>query len=63
MAQTMLDQMNFSLMEGQSMSPQEQKNMETLLNTSTKEKIESQQDINFSQYDNVVPKKKEKEGL
>ena len=60
MAQAMLDQMNFSMMQSQSMSPQEQKDMETLLSTFTEEIIESQQDLNFLQDDNVVPKKKEK---
>ena len=56
----MLDQTKFSLMQSQSMSTQEQKDMETLLNTFTKE-IGSQQDLNFFQDDNVVPKKKRKE--
>ena len=60
MAQAMLDQTKFSLMQSQSMSTQEQKDMETLLSTFTKE-IGSQQDINFFQDDNVVPKKKRKE--
>ena len=60
MAQAMLDQTKFSLMQSQSMSTQEQKDMETLLNTFTKE-IGSQQDLNFFQDDNVVPKKKRKE--
>ena len=60
MAQAMLDQTKFSLMQSQSMSTQEQKDMETLLNTFTKE-IVSQQDLNFFQDDNVVPKKKRKE--
>ena len=62
MAQAMLDQTNFSLMQSQSMSTQEQKDMETLLNTFTKE-IGSQQDLNFFQDDNVVPEKKEKKRL
>ena len=44
------------------MSTQEQKDMETLLNTFTKE-IGSQQDLNFFQDDNVVPEKKEKKRL
>ena len=39
---------------------QKQKDAETLLNT-FKENIESQQDQNFSQDDNVVPKKRWKE--
>ena len=59
MAQAMLDQENFVTMRSQ-MLTQEQKDMQTLLNTFT-ENIESQQDQNFSQDDNVVPKKKKKE--
>ena len=54
MAQAMLDQTNFSLMQSRSMSTQEKKDMETLLNTFTKE-IGSRQDLNFFQDDNVVP--------
>ena len=57
MAQAMLDQMNYSITQSQSMSTQEQKDMETLLNTFTEE-IGSQQDQNFLQDNNVVPKKK-----
>ena len=57
MAQAMLDQANFSLMQSQEMLTQEQKDMETLLSTFT-ENIGSQQDQNFLQDDNVVPKKK-----
>ena len=56
MAQAMLDQENFLTMQSQ-MLTQEQKDMETLLNTFT-ENTESQQDQNISQDDNVVPKKK-----
>ena len=55
----MLDQANFLTMQSQSMLTLEQKDMETLLNAFT-ENIDSQQDQNFSQDDNVVPKKKEK---
>ena len=55
----MLDQMNYSITQSQSMSTQEQKDMETLLNTFTEE-IGSQQDQNFLQDNNVDPKKKEK---
>ena len=58
MAQAMLDQENFVTMRSQ-MLTQEQKDMQTLLNTFT-ENIESQQDQNFSQDDNVVPKKKKR---
>ena len=44
------------------MLTQEQKDMETLLNTFT-ESIGSQQDQNFSQDDNVVPKKREEKTI
>ena len=57
MAQAMLDQANFSMTQSQSRMEQEQKDMETLLSTFT-ENIESQQNQNFSQDDNVVPKKR-----
>ena len=53
----MLYQANFSLMQSQEMLTQEQKDMETLLSTFT-EKIGSQEDQNFLQVDNVIPKKK-----
>ena len=56
MAQAMLDQANFSMIQSQSRMEQEQKDMETLLSTFT-ESIGDQQDQNFSQDDNVVPKK------
>ena len=56
MAQAMLDQANFSMIQSQSRMEQEQKDMETLLSTFT-ENIESQQNQNFSQDDNV-PKKR-----
>ena len=55
----MLDQANFSMIQSQSRMEQQQKDMETLLSTFT-ENIESQQDQNFSQDDNVVPKNKMK---
>ena len=58
MAHTMLYQANFSLMQSQEMLTQEQKDMETLFSTFT-ENIGSQQDQNFLQDDNVVPKKRE----
>ena len=57
MTQAMLDQMNYSITQSQSMSMQEQKDMETLLNTFTEE-IRSQQDQNFLQDNNVVSKKR-----
>ena len=62
MAQAMLDQANFLTMQSQSMLTQEQKDMETLLNAFT-ENIDSQQDQNFSQDDNVVPKKKRRKTI
>ena len=59
MAQAMLDFHEFSLVQSQNQSipEQEQKDIETLLSTFT-EGIESQQDQNFSQGDNEVPRKK-----
>ena len=60
MAQAMLDQANFSLIQSQSRMEQEQKDMETLLSTFT-ESIGDQQDQNFSQDDKIVPKKKMKQ--
>ena len=60
MAQVMLDQANFSMIQSQSRMEQEQKDMETLLNTFTENIVDDQQDQNFSQDDNVVPKKKMK---
>ena len=59
MVQAMLDQANFSMIQSQSRMEQEQKDMETLLSTFT-ENIESQQDQDLSQDDNVIPKKKMK---
>ena len=59
MLQAMLDQANFLMIQSHSRMEQEQKNMETLLNTFS-ESIGDQQDQNFSQDDNVVPKKKMK---
>ena len=58
-AQAMLDFHEFSVMQiqNQSIPEQEQKDMETLLNTFT-EGTESQLDQNFSQDDNDVPPKK-----
>ena len=44
----MLDQIDYSITQSQSMSMQEQKDMETLLNTFTEE-TGSQQDQNFLQ--------------
>ena len=60
MAQAMIDFENFSQFQSQSRLEQEQeKDVETLLSTFTEE-IGSQQDQNFSQDDNDVPKKKKK---
>ena len=58
MALAMLDQANFSLMQSQGMLTQEQKDMETVLSTFT-ESTGSQQDQNFLQDDNFLPKKRE----
>ena len=65
MVQAMLDRANFSLIQSQSRMEQEQKDMKTLLKTFT-ENIEdqedlnflqdNQQDLNFSEGNNVVPK-------
>ena len=59
MTQAMLDQANFSIIQSQSRMEQKQKHMETLLSAFT-ENIGDQQDQNFTQDDNVVPKKKMK---
>ena len=56
MAQAMLDQMNFLMIQSQSRMAQEEKELETLLSTFT-ESQENQQDQNSSQDNNVVPKK------
>ena len=60
MAQVMLDQMNFSMIQSQSRMEQEKKDMDTLLSTFTENIVDNQQDQNFSQDDNVIPKKKMK---
>ena len=61
MAQAMLDLENYSLTQNQipSKQEQEQKDMETLMSTFT-EKVESQQDLNFSSNDNDVQKTKKR---
>ena len=60
MVEAMIDFQKFSQFQIQSRLDQEQeKDMETLLGTFT-EGIESQQDPNFSQENNDVPKKKKK---
>ena len=52
MAQAMLDQANFSMIQSQSRMEQEQKDMETLLSTFKESVVENQQNQN-----SVVPKK------
>ena len=59
MAQATLEQMGFSLIQSQSRMEQEQKDMETLLNSFT-EGAEDQQSQNSSQDNNAVPKKETK---
>ena len=59
MAQAMLEQMGFFLIQSQSRTEEEQKYMETLLNTFT-ESVEDQQSQNSSQDKNAVPKKETK---
>ena len=60
MAEAMIDFQKLSQFQIQSGLEQEQeKDMETLLGTFTEE-IESQQDPNFSQDNNDVPKKKKR---
>ena len=56
MTQAMIDRQKFSMIQSQSRLEQEQKDLETLLNTFG-ESEENQQDLNFSQDNNVVPKK------
>ena len=56
MAQAMLDQENFSMIQSQSRLEQEQKDLETFLSTFG-ENEENQQDLNFSQDNNLVPKR------
>ena len=58
MVQAMLDQINFSMVQSQSRMGQKQKDMDTLLSTFTENIADDQQDQNFSQNDNVVPKKR-----
>ena len=58
MAQAMLDQINFFMIQSQSRMEQEQKDMETVLSTFTENIVEDQQDQTFSQDNKVVPKKK-----
>ena len=62
MAQAMLDQANFSMIQSQSRLVQEQKDIVTLLSTFT-ENIEDQQNQNSSEDNNVVQKKKWKKEL
>ena len=57
MAQAMIDRQKFSMIQSQSRLEQEQKDLETLLNTFG-ESEENQQDLNFSQDNNVFQKNK-----
>ena len=59
MAQAMIDQMGFSLIQSQNRMEQEQKDMETLLKTFT-ESVEEHQTQISSQDNNVIPKKEMK---
>ena len=61
MAQAMLDQANFSMIQSQSRMEQEQKHMETLLSTFTESVVENQQNQSSSQDNNVVPKKQKRQ--
>ena len=61
MAQEMLDQANFLMIQSQSRMEQEQKDMETLLSIFTENIVDDQQDQNVSQGNNVVPKTKMKQ--
>ena len=54
----MLNQANFLMTQSQNRTEQEQKDMETLLSTFTENVADDQQSQNFSQDNNVVPKKK-----
>ena len=58
MAQAVLDQANFLMTQIQSRTEQEQKDMETVLNTFTENLGDDQQSQNFSQDNNVIPKKR-----
>ena len=56
MAQGMLDQANFSIIQRQSRMEQEQKDMETLLSTFSESEVEDQESQNSLQDNNVVSK-------
>ena len=58
MAQGMLDQANFSIIQSQSRMEQEQKDMETLLSTFSESEVEDQESKNSLQNNNVVSKNK-----
>ena len=58
MAQAMLDQMIFLMIQSQSRMEQEQKDMDTFLSTFTENIVDDQQDQNFSQDNYVVPEKR-----
>ena len=57
MAQAMLDQANFLMIQSQSRMEQEQKDMEILLSAFTESVVENHQNQSSSQDNNVVPKK------
>ena len=61
MAQAILDQANFSLIQSQSRMEQEQKDTETVLSTVPESIVDDQENQNFSQDNNVVPRKKMKQ--
>ena len=56
MAQGMLDQANFSIIQSQSRMEQEQNDMETLLSTFLESEVEDQESQNSLQDNNVVSK-------
>ena len=58
MAQGMLDQANFSIIQSQSRMEQAQKDMETLLSTFSESEVEDQESQNSLQNNNVVSKNK-----
>ena len=59
MVQAMLDQANFLMIQSQNRMEQEQKDIGILLSTFT-ENTEDNQDLNFSQDNNAIPKKQMK---
>ena len=57
MAQAMIDFQKFSEFQSSQSKEEEERDMQTLMSTFSEE-AESQQDLNFFQEDNDVPKKK-----